>query len=87
MEEKKVFRGFGEQRRKAAKRELLNIMEQIGPTDGKTRALGLFSLRTGYAMKRAEEYLDELVAAGLVEVNGDSVTIVRSWQIKEEDKG
>ncbi|MDI6886911.1 MAG: hypothetical protein QMD22_11360, partial [archaeon] len=65
-ENKKV--GSREERRKAAKLELLRICEIVGITEGKTKALALFSLRTGYTMERAAVYLDELVAAGLIEV-------------------
>lgn len=74
MEEKKGKIPYGgETRRKAAKRLLLDICEKIGIADGKKRALAIFSLQTGHSMKRAEEYLYELVDAGLIEVEGNII--------------
>jgi len=75
MDERLRYRGFGENRRREAKLDLLRVLEKVGVTEGKRRALGLFCLNSGLSMKRAEEYLDELVAAGMVQVEGNEIVI------------
>jgi len=86
MEGVKPVRGFGETRRRAAKQDLLKVLEQVGPTEGKRKALAIFSLRSGHSIRRAEEYLDELVEAELIQVVGDTVLIPEKRQPKEEVK-
>ena len=85
--------GSREDRRKAAKLELLKICETVGITEGKTKALALFSLRTGHTMQRAEAYLEELVDAGLITDEGkflssDSIASKKQLeQLKNKDAG
>ena len=63
--------------RKLRKADLQAIITR-NPGLPKERIFGIFSQRTGLRFPKIEEYLNELVAAGLVEVNdADEVSPVK----------
>ena len=82
-------RGMGsrENRRKAAKKSLLAIMSSVGVAEGKERALAIYSLQSGLSVSRLRIYLDELTAAGLVEVEDNEVRIPSAATAKKETSG
>lgn len=63
-----------EEQRRSAKVELLR-MAAIGDMEGgKKKILGLFSIMSGYSIKRLEIYLHELEDEGLLHVEGNDIT-------------
>jgi len=70
-------RGLGsrEMQRKQAKKALLAVMASVGVAEGKERALAIYSLKSGLSVMRLRVYLEELEAAGLVELEGNEVKI------------
>jgi hypothetical protein len=81
-----IKRGFGEARRREAKKALLALAKSFGVREGKQRLVAQFSLVTGHTPKRIEMYLDELVQAGLIVVEGDEIGIAQAAATKEEEE-
>jgi hypothetical protein len=86
-EERRRGLGSREMQRKAAKKALLAIMESVGVTDGKDRALAIYSLRSGLSVARLRVYLEELIDAGLVEVEDNEVKIPGEATVRKEAGG
>lgn len=63
-------------KRKAWKRQLLALV-QAHPEATIPKIKGLMSLQTGLSHKRIQVYLEELEEAGLINIDGDKVAIVK----------
>jgi hypothetical protein len=62
-------------------------MASVGVEAGKERALALYSLKSGLSVARLRVYLEELTAAGLVEVEDNEVRIPGTAAAKKEAGG
>lgn len=56
------------------KKALIELIQKYSPIE-EEKLLGLFSLKTGLRFGRIREYVDELIAAGLVERDGSTLTV------------
>lgn len=72
--------------RRRAKQDLLKLSKSFGVEHGKVRLIGVFSLQHGYTTQRIEEYLDELVDVGLIEIHGDTILVPDTAQDTGTDK-
>jgi len=61
-------KGYFETTRQLRKMDLLAVVTKT-PGLPKEKLMGLFSLRTGLTFRKIEMYIEELEAAGLLEVN------------------
>lgn len=86
-EERHQKLGSRELRRKQMKKDLLSVCKSMGTKEGKERTLAVFSLQTGLSVERLGVYLDELVQAGLIVVEGDEIGIAQAVAQKEEGEG
>jgi hypothetical protein len=85
-EDRHLKLGSREQRRKQMKVNLLSVCKSMGVKEGKEKTLAVFSLQTGLSVERLAVYLDELVQAGLISVEGDEIRIPQAAATKLEEE-
>lgn len=78
--------GYGEERRRLLKKDLLKLVEGFGVEYGKKKLVATYSLQTGLTPRKIEEYLYELVDANILEIEGNTISLLRLVEKEAPEK-